>query len=79
MPDGVGEPAVLGVEAALWTEYIDSRELADFMSYPRLAALAERGWSPAERDWEDFARQLASRGARFYALGVGYYASPEVA
>jgi hexosaminidase len=38
---------VLGLEACLWTERIQNRERLDFMTYPRLAALAEAAWTPA--------------------------------
>lgn len=34
-----------GIQANLWTETIDSAERLDFMSYPRIAALAEVAWS----------------------------------
>lgn len=34
----------LGVEAALWTEYVPNMEKADRMTYPRLGALCETGW-----------------------------------
>ncbi len=78
VPAGVDEASVLGVEGALWTEYIDSRERVDFMSYPRLCALSERGWSGAERDWDEFATRLGWHGSRLDALGVGFYATAEV-
>jgi hexosaminidase len=41
------ESNVLGVEACLWTEQIQDRERLDYMTYPRLAALAEAAWTPA--------------------------------
>ena len=41
------ESNVMGVEACLWTERIQNRERLAFMTYPRLAALAEAGWTPA--------------------------------
>lgn len=40
------EAQVLGVEACLWTEQIQDRERLSFMTYPRLAALAEAAWTP---------------------------------
>ena len=44
---------------------------------PRLAGLAEVGWSH-ERDWDDFADRMAWHGRRLDALGVGYYRTTEV-
>ena len=46
IPPGA-EPNVLGVEACVWTERIQNRARLDFMTFPRLAALAEDGWTPA--------------------------------
>jgi len=50
------EHHVLGVECCLWTEYIATAELAEYMLYPRAFATAEIGWSPRERctDYADF-------------------------
>ncbi len=76
---GVEEADVAGVEAALWTELINSNTKLDFMVWPRLVAIAEVGWTAEEgRDWEDFRGRLGAHGERLSALGVGYYASPEV-
>ena len=53
-----GRNCVLGVQANLWTEYISTPEQAEYMLYPRLFALAEVAWSPAERkDYADFHRR----------------------
>ncbi len=41
------ETNVLGIEACLWTEQIQNRKRLNFMTYPRLAALAEAAWTPA--------------------------------
>jgi hexosaminidase len=41
--------------------------------YPRLAALAELGWSPASRrDWDAFLERLPAELARYRALGIGF-------
>ncbi len=78
VPYGVDEIDVLGVEAALWTEWIDSVEKMDFMTWPRLCAIAEVGWS-TESDWSGFADRLAFHGLRLDSLGVGYYPTSEIA
>jgi hexosaminidase len=78
VPAGVDEIDVLGVEAALWTEWIATGEKMDFMTWPRLCAISEVGWT-AGSDWPDFANRLAIHGRRLDALGVGYYPTPEIA
>lgn len=80
VPDGLTEASVTGVEGTLWTEYIDDREKMDFMMWPRLACIAEVGWSAQSvRAWETFSPRLAWHGKRLDALGVGFYRSPEMA
>jgi hexosaminidase len=39
------ESRILGVEAALWTEWVDTEEKLFFNILPRLAATAETGWT----------------------------------
>ncbi len=79
VPSGVDEDDVLGVEGALWTEYVDSVERLDLMAWPRLAALAELSWSPDDQTtWPTFEDRLEWHGARLEVMGVGYYRSPEV-
>lgn len=42
---------VLGVEAALWTEHMDTYRKVEYMLYPRLMALSEIAWTePAKKD-----------------------------
>ncbi|MDO4708152.1 MAG: family 20 glycosylhydrolase [Porphyromonadaceae bacterium] len=67
---------VLGVQANLWTEYIESPEHMQYMYFPRALALAEIAWTPQQkRDYEDFrlratrqVEQLRSRGISTYPL-----------
>jgi len=76
---GVPESAILGVEAPLWSETVVKREDYDYMAFPRLAAVAELGWSPAAmRAWDDFRVRLGAQGPRLQALGVNFYRSPQV-
>ena len=64
---------VLGPQANLWTEYIPSLKQAQYMTFPRLCALAEVGWSPPQnRHWSDFLRRLETHCLRLDQLGVNY-------
>ncbi|GAA2993096.1 beta-N-acetylhexosaminidase [Streptomyces fulvorobeus] len=69
------EPAaaarVLGAQAQLWTEFATTPDHIEYLTYPRVCALADRTWSGAE-DWEDFTVRLRSHTARLDALGVNY-------
>jgi hexosaminidase len=77
--DGVGEAAILGVEAPLWTETIETLADVETMLFPRLSAVAEVAWSPqARRDWQDFRGRLAIQSRRWEAAGVAYHRSPQV-
>jgi hexosaminidase len=67
---------VIGTQANIWTEVMDSVRVVDYMAFPRLAAFAEVAWSalpePAARDWQDFERRMTAHYARLDALGVEY-------
>lgn len=50
---------VLGAQANVWTEFIPTVEHLEYMILPRMLALSEVVWSPAEyRNWTDFNRRL---------------------
>ncbi|MFD0030593.1 beta-N-acetylhexosaminidase [Streptomyces sp. NPDC127172] len=67
---------VLGTQANVWTEVMESQARVDYQVFPRLAAFAEVAWSalpaPAERDYADFRRRMTAHYARLDALSVGY-------
>ncbi|MDG4860429.1 family 20 glycosylhydrolase [Streptomyces sp. T-3] len=69
---GMPADAVMGVEAALWTETIATTADADRMLLPRLAAVAEVGWADAGRDWDAFRRRLVAQFPRWKAAGYGW-------
>jgi len=55
----IGAGDIRGVEAPLWTEYVADPARAEYMTYPRLGAVAEIGWSAREhRDYDDFTGRL---------------------
>jgi hexosaminidase len=71
--------AILGVEAALWTETVANIRDAEFLAMPRLAVAAELAWAPAaSHGWETFRVRLGAQGPRWTALGINFYRAPEV-
>ena len=64
---------VLGGQANLWTEYVPTKAQAEYMTYPRLAALAEAVWSSKDnRNWDDFSNRVSSLFQRYGIMGVNY-------
>ncbi len=75
VPDGLtpAEAAhVLGGQANLWTEHMESARRVDYMAFPRLCAFAEAVWTAGPRDWASFAPRLDAHLRRLDALGVNY-------
>jgi len=76
---GVPESAVAGVEAAVWTETLDTVADLDVMIFPRLLGYAELGWSPWQgHDAAAYRVRLGAQGPRLTAKGIGFYRAPEV-
>ncbi|MCK6066641.1 MULTISPECIES: beta-N-acetylhexosaminidase [Microbacterium] len=80
---GVEPGDILGVEAPLWTETVRTPADIDALVFPRLAAVAEIGWSPAPsasaaRTWESFRARVGGLGPLWSALGIAFTASPEI-
>ena len=70
---------LLGAQAQVWSEHLDSARRVDYATYPRLAAFAEVVWSPrADREpgsatSKEFLERLERRHLpRLDAYGVEY-------
>ncbi|WP_295118194.1 family 20 glycosylhydrolase [uncultured Chitinophaga sp.] len=64
---------IIGVQGNVWTEYIQTPEKADYMTYPRGLALAEITWSPAgKKNYESFLNRLPDELARMDRQGVAF-------
>jgi len=76
---GLDENAIVGVEAPLWSETLRTMEDVEFMSFPRLAGIAEIAWSPMDgRNWDEYHLRLAAQGSRWSARGINFYQAPEI-
>ena len=49
---------VIGVQGNMWTEYVATYDHLQRMILPRMAAIAEVGWSYGNKDYDDFSRRL---------------------
>ena len=68
---------ILGAQGNLWSEYIPNLRHAEYMIFPREAALAEISWSPKEsRNFDDFLRRLETDDRRLDQMGVNYRRNP---
>lgn len=83
---------VIGVQGQLWTELVRTPDQMDFMIFPRLLCVAERGWHKAlwedeedgdkrkdgqDADWDVFAHTLGKKElARLDKMGVSYRVPP---
>ncbi|WP_445519162.1 beta-N-acetylhexosaminidase [Streptomyces sp. NEAU-174] len=71
--------SVLGVEAPLWSETLQTSPQIEYMAFPRLPGIAELGWSPASaHDWDDYRVRVAAQGPRWDAMRIAYYHSPQI-
>ena len=65
---------ILGAQANVWTEYMDNTKKVEYMIFPRMSALSEVLWSPAEdRDWNRFSSELTEMYKRYQLWGANYY------
>jgi len=76
MPGSIPEEQrkhILGLQANLWTEHMRTEDRVVYMTFPRIAALAEVAWSPKERIvWTDFQRRLEFQLRRYDQQGIRY-------
>ena len=70
---------ILGAQGNVWTEYIPSTDYLEYMAAPRMCALAEVVWTPAEdRDYERFIFRMGAHYQRLDAMKVNYRVPPPV-
>lgn len=73
VPDGVDAKYILGGQGNMWTEQIPSLRYAEYMSYPRVWALADVYWSPkASKNWDNFAKRMEAHFERADLAQVNY-------
>ena len=68
---------ILGLQANTWTEHMRTFARVEHAIFPRIAAVAETGWSPkARKNYADFLSRLPAQLRRYRALGIDYAQTP---
>ncbi len=76
---GIPKAQIVGIEAPLWTETIETMDDIEFMVFPRLPGYAELGWSPDDGNtWDEYRVRLGKQKKRFECMGINYYKAPQV-
>ncbi|WP_168796292.1 beta-N-acetylhexosaminidase [Flagellimonas onchidii] len=64
---------IKGIQANMWTESISDWGKLTYMTFPRLNAIAEVGWTAqGNRNWDDFTNRLETQFKRWDAQNVRY-------
>tara|TARA_X000000368_G_C23044578_1_gene718567 strand:- start:726 stop:2327 length:1602 start_codon:yes stop_codon:yes gene_type:complete len=70
---------IIGIEAPLWSETISTSQDIDYLTFPRLPAYSEIGWtSSSKRKWNNFISRIASHRFLWKERNINYYPSPLV-
>jgi hexosaminidase len=68
---------ILGLQANVWTEHMRTFARVQHAIFPRIAALSETAWSPAQKkDWESFVARLPAQLQRYRAMDIAYAQTP---
>ena len=63
----------LGVQANFWTEWVEEPSVVQYLTFPRLAAVAEAGWTPQEqRNYDSFVERMQGEAVYYNLKGVDY-------
>lgn len=68
------EEQIMGLQFSMWTERIADAKRLDFMTFPRLAAVAESAWTPARsKGCSTFMKKLPNFLEYLKAAGIYYF------
>lgn len=71
--DAALQPYYKGVQANFWTEWVTEPSVLEYLMLPRLAAVAEAGWTPQEkRNYEDFKERICKDAELYDLKGWNY-------
>ena len=62
---------IIGLQANQWTEYINTDEHLDFLTFPRLTAMADAAWSAkSNKSYDEFLIRLKKMYTFYQAKGI---------
>lgn len=65
---------IVGVQSNIWTEKVVTTERLEYMIFPRLIALAEKGWTKTENlNYDCFLKRLANEYKHLDTYSLYYY------
>ena len=71
--DAALQPYYKCVQANFWTEWVTEPSVLEYLMLPRLAAVAEAGWTPQEkRNYEDFKERIRKDAELYDLKGWNY-------
>ena len=70
----IATPLVKGIQANLWTETVHTNDRLEFMTFPRLSALAEAAWTNTEvKDYKSFQTRMKNMEDIYRKSEVHYF------
>ncbi len=76
VPDTLNETEtefIMGGQGCAWTEYMPNTDIAEYMIFPRLSALAEALWSDkTQKNWDDFLKRMDDQYLRLDYYNINY-------
>ena len=71
---GMENKLVLGIQANLWSETVQTQKRLQYLLFPRIAALSEAAWTtPAKRNYNEFLIRLEKHLQWYKAAKICYY------
>ncbi len=65
---------IRGIQANLWTERVHNQNRLDYMTFPRICALAESAWTqPEMKNFDSFSRRMENAYRAFDGDGIYYF------
>lgn len=70
----ISTPLVKGIQANLWTETMHTSERLEFMTFPRLSALAEAAWTNQDqKNYGSFQKRMSGMKEIYKKMDVRYF------